>query len=141
MAANRRRDEFMQWMHDFTKSEEYAKTVKEITLGITKILQIIVQGAEIKQLHTQVSVLENTIKKQQDDINVLKESLIHQDKFSKRNIKIDGLVEDGNEKNTKEVVTDFTKSNMHLNIKNEDILSAEKMVLRKTGDPEEFGKI
>ncbi len=136
MAANRRRDEFKQWMHDFTKSEEYAKTVKEITLGITKILQIIVQGAEIKQLHTQVSVLENTIKKQQDDINVLRE------KLSKRNnIKIDGLVEDGNEKNTKEVVTDFTKSNMHLNIKNEDILSAEKMVLRKTGDPEEFGKI
>ncbi len=57
MAADRRQDEFMQWMHDFTKSEEYAKTVKEITLGITKILQqqLIVQGAEIKQLHTQVS--------------------------------------------------------------------------------------
>ncbi len=127
----------MQWMHDFTKSEEYAKSVKEITLGITKILQqqLIVQGVEIKQLHTQVSVLENTIKKQQDDINVLKESLIHQEKLAKRNnIKIDGLEENHNEKNTKEVVTVFIKSNMHLKIKNEDILSAERMGLRKTGD-------
>ncbi len=62
MVADRRWDEFMQWMHDFTKSEEYAKTVKEITLGITKILQLIVQGAEIKQFHTQVSPLRTPSK-------------------------------------------------------------------------------
>ncbi len=37
-------------------------------------------------------------------------------------------------KTIKEVVTDFIKSNMHLNIQDEDILSAERMGLRNTGD-------
>ena len=137
MAVSMDKATFMLWMEEYFKSDAYVSTIKGICREITKEQQKIINThtAEIKTRHSELSKLKQTVSEQTSIITELKQhSQLHEKVAKRNNIKIDGLAEDNEETptNTVEKVSSFIKSNMHLDIKKGDILSAERLGIRKT---------
>jgi len=122
------------WMKDFTDSSYYTKKTNElIRQSMSQLTQRLhVTEAELKQTSRQVSILTETVKQQQQQIEELKKKSSTQEKVTRRtNIKIDGLPE-VDEEHTPTLVKEFLKDNLSLHVQQGDIVSAERMGMKKT---------
>ncbi len=103
--------------------------VRKAVAPITQRLHV--AEADLKQMDREVKTLTDTVKQQQQQITELKQKSYVQEKVSRRNsIKIDGLAEKENE-DTGTVIKDFLKENLRLDLQAGDILSSERLGIKK----------
>ena len=124
---------FKQAMMDLYRDEEFTKVHEEINrkMYVNILERLHVLEADHNRLVHENEQLKKTVKQNENDIRKLKEQYDQRDKQSRKsNLRITGLKEVENE-NTKDYVTVFIKENMHLEVKPGDLLSAERIGLRK----------
>ncbi len=124
---------FLLWVNEVFTYQVFINAINEIVRkAVAPITQRLhVAEAELKQMDREVKTLNDTVKQQQQQITELKQKSYVQEKVSRRNnIKIDGLAEKENE-DTGTLVKDFLKENLRLDLQAGDILSSERLGIKK----------
>ncbi len=124
---------FLLWMNEVFTSQVFINATNEIVRkAVAPITQRLhVAEAELKQIDREIKTLTDTVKQQPQQITELKQKSYIQEKVSRRNnIKIDGLAEKENE-DTGTLIKDFLKENLRLDLQAGDILSSERLGIKK----------